>query len=51
MTDLTLDQAQAILDAARRKAEGMDIRQNIADVDAGADPAVPSALFRFDPAA
>ena len=45
VTDLTLDQAQAILDAARKKAAEMGIRQNIAVVDAGANL---KAFFRMD---
>lgn len=36
MTDITADQAQAVLEAARAKAADMGIRQNIAVVDAGA---------------
>ena len=37
MTDLTLDHAQAVLDAARQKAEDMGIAEDIAVVDAGAN--------------
>ena len=45
MTDVTLDHAQAILDAARRKAEDMGIQQNVAVVDAGANL---KAFLRMD---
>ena len=34
MTDLTLDRAQAVLDAARQEAADMGIRQNVADAGA-----------------
>ena len=37
MTDLSLDHAQTVLDAARRKAEEMGIAEDIAVVDAGAN--------------
>ena len=37
MTDLSLDRAQAVLDAARKKAEDMGIAEDIAVVDAGAN--------------
>ena len=45
MTDVTLDHARAILDAARQKAEDMGIRQNVAVVDAGANL---KAFLRMD---
>ena len=45
MTDVTLDHAQAILDAARQKAEDMGIQQNVAVVDAGANL---KAFLRMD---
>ena len=45
MTDLTAAQAQSIVDAARKKAEEMGIKQNIAVVDAGANL---KAFLRMD---
>ncbi len=45
MTNVTLDQAQTILAAARKKAEDMGIRQNVAVVDAGANL---KAFLRMD---
>ena len=37
MADVTTDQALAIVDAARRKAEALDLKMDIAVVDAGAN--------------
>ena len=37
MADVTTDQALAILDAARRKAEELELKMDIAVVDAGAN--------------
>ncbi len=37
MSDITLDQAQDVVKAARKKAEEMDVKMNIAVVDAGAN--------------
>ena len=45
MNDITIEQATAILEAARAKAETMDIKQNIAIVDAGANL---KAFLRMD---
>lgn len=45
MTDITLDHAQAVLAAARQKAEDMGIQQNVAVVDAGANL---KAFLRMD---
>ncbi len=36
MADITLEQARAVLEAAVKKAEELDIKQNIAVVDSGA---------------
>jgi len=45
MNDITTEQAAAIVEAARAKAETMDIKQNIAVVDAGANL---KAFLRMD---
>ena len=45
MTNLTADQAQSIVDAARKEAEGMDVKMNIAVVDAGTNL---KAFLRMD---
>jgi uncharacterized protein GlcG (DUF336 family) len=45
MNDLTAEQAQAIVEAARNQAEKMGIKQNIAVVDAGANL---KAFLRMD---
>lgn len=45
MTDITTEQATAILEAARAKAESMEIKENIAVVDAGANL---KAFLRMD---
>ena len=45
MTDLTLDHAQAILEAARQESVDMGIAQNVAVVDAGANL---KAFLRMD---
>ena len=45
MTDLTLDHARAILEAARQKSVDMGIAQNVAVVDAGANL---KAFLRMD---
>ena len=45
MTDLTLDHAQSILEAARQKSVDMGIAQNVAVVDAGANL---KAFLRMD---
>ncbi len=45
MNDLTVEQATTIVQAARAKAEAMDIKQNIAVVDAGANL---KAFLRMD---
>ncbi len=45
MTDITAAQARAIVDAARKKAEEMGIKQNVAVVDAGANL---KAFLRMD---
>lgn len=45
MPDLTLDQAQALLTAARAKAEALGVRMNVAVVDAGANL---KAFLRMD---
>lgn len=37
MSDITLDQAQNVVNAARKKAEEMDVKMDIAVVDAGAN--------------
>ncbi len=37
MKDITLDQAHDVVKAARKKAEEMDVKMNIAIVDAGAN--------------
>ncbi len=37
MSDITLDQAQDVVKAARKKAEEMDVKMDIAVVDAGAN--------------
>jgi uncharacterized protein GlcG (DUF336 family) len=37
MSDITLDQAHEVIKAARKKAEEMDIKMDIAVVDAGAN--------------
>lgn len=45
MNDMTLEQARKIVDAARKKAEELDLKMNIAVVDAGANL---KAFFRMD---
>ena len=44
-TDLTLDQARAVLDAAFRRAQQLGLKMNIAVVDAGANL---KAFYRMD---
>jgi uncharacterized protein GlcG (DUF336 family) len=45
MNDITLEQATAIVKAARAKAESMEVKENIAVVDAGANL---KAFLRMD---
>jgi uncharacterized protein GlcG (DUF336 family) len=45
MTDITVDQARSVVDAARKKAQEMGIKQNVAVVDAGANL---KAFLRMD---
>jgi uncharacterized protein GlcG (DUF336 family) len=45
MTDITADQARTVVDAARKKAQEMGIKQNVAVVDAGANL---KAFLRMD---